>query len=235
MHAIHTDGLTKRYRTTRALAGVDLRVDAGEVFGLIGPNGAGKSTTIGILLGYRSPTAGSVSVRGRSPVDDPVAVRERVGAMPERAGLLPRLAGRRHLAFLVRARGVSARPRTLLRRVGLSAEEADRDVRTYSTGMVKRLQLAMALVGRPDVLVLDEPAAGLDPAGIERFRELIAAERDRGAAVLFSSHHLGDVAAVCDRVGFLVDGALREVIDDVEDEEALAARFRRRTGATDGR
>ncbi len=233
MYAIHTDGLTKRYGDTRALDAIDLRVEAGKVFGLVGPNGAGKSTTIGLLVGHRRPTAGSIEVHGHSPVAEPRAVRAVVGLLPERSGVLERMSGRRHLEFLVRLRGAEADPSALLDRVGLSPGDGDADVRQYSTGMVKRLQLAMALVGRPPVFILDEPAAGLDPAGIDRLRAIVRDERDRGATVLFSSHHLSDVAAVSDRVGFLVDGRLHETIADVDDETRLAERFHDLVGATD--
>ena len=222
-YAIHADGLTKRYADTLAIQSLDLQVRTGEVFGFVGPNGAGKSTTIALILGFRRPTAGTVKVLDRPP-SDAIVLRKRVGVLPEDCGLFSRLTGEDHLAFLIDAHDSGEDPRTLLARVGL-AGDGTRRVGGYSTGMAQRLRLAMALIGGPDLLVLDEPAAGLDPEGITRLREIIEEERDRGTTVFFSSHHLDDVAAVSDRVGFLIGGRLSDIIDSDASTDELANRF----------
>lgn len=208
MEAINTSGLTKRFGDVLAVADLDLRVSPGEVYGFVGPNGAGKSTTIALLLDLLRPTRGSVRVLGLDATAAQLRIRRRVGILPERCGLYGRLSGREHLSFAIRAHDASQTPDDLLDRVGLSGD-GDRSTRTYSTGMTQRLRLALALVGEPDLLILDEPSSGLDPAGIARLRDIVTAERDRGAAVFFSSHRFPQVRAVCDRVGVLVDGRLR--------------------------
>jgi ABC-2 type transport system ATP-binding protein len=214
MTAIQTDGLTKRYgggilgTDVTAIDDLDLCVEDGEVYGFLGPNGAGKSTTIDMLLGYASPTTGTARVLGHDVRADPEAVSERVGVLPEGYGLYDRLTGRRNLELAVEWRGASDAPDRLLDRVGLAAADAARPVGDYSKGMTQRLALAMALAGDPDLLVLDEPSSGLDPNGIRLLREIVREEADSGTTVFFSSHILGQVEAVCDRVGILDDGEL---------------------------
>lgn len=218
MNAISTDGLTKRYGDVVAVNDLNLRVEAGEVYGFVGPNGAGKSTTIGILLDLIRPTGGSARVLGRDAQSEQLDIRERVGILPERCRLYGRLTAREHLAFAIEAHDADENPVDLLERVELT-NAADRPAREYSTGMAQRLRLAIALVGRPALLILDEPESGLDPNGLARLREIVRRERDRGAAVFFSSHSLDQVRAVCDRVGILVGGELRadESLSDFED------------------
>ncbi len=217
--AIRAKGLTKEFGggddRVVAIDGLDVAVEPGEIFGFLGPNGAGKSTTIDLLLGFTEPTAGQVSVLGVDPGTAPESFRRRIGTLPEGLGLYERLSGRRHLEFAIRWKDADDQPGALLERVGLSAEEAARPVGEYSKGMEQRLALAMALVGSPDLLILDEPSSGLDPHGIRRLREIVRAERDRGATVFFSSHILGQVEAVCDRVGILYQGDL-VAVDTVE-------------------
>ena len=215
MAAIRTSGLTKRYgggllggRAVTAVDDLDLVVEEGEVFGFLGPNGAGKSTTIDALLDYGRPTEGTVEVLGHDVQAEPEAVRARTGVLPEGYGLYDRLTARRHLEFAAEWQGVDDDVDALLERVGLDADDATRPVGDYSKGMQQRLALAMALVGDPDLLILDEPSSGLDPNGIRLLREIVRAEADRGATVFFSSHILGQVEAVCDRVGILADGEL---------------------------
>jgi ABC-2 type transport system ATP-binding protein len=137
-----------------------------------------------------------------------VAVRERTGVLPEGFDVYDRLTGREHVEFAIESKGADDDPDALLRRVGLSESEAARPAGGYSTGMRQRLALAMALVGQPDLLILDEPSSGLDPAGAKEMREIVQAEVDRGATVFFSSHILGQVEAVCDRVAIMRDGTL---------------------------
>ncbi|MFP4591242.1 MAG: ATP-binding cassette domain-containing protein [Halobacteriales archaeon] len=208
MAAIETRALTKRFGEVVAVDGLDLTVDRGEVFGFLGPNGAGKSTTINVLLDLTRPTAGTASVLGLDCQTESQAIRERVGVLPEGFDLYGRLTGRQHVKFAARAKAVTVDPEAVLARVGLDGDAADRTVDGYSKGMRQRLALAMAMVGDPEVLILDEPSSGLDPTGIEEVRQLVRAEADRGTTVFFSSHILSEVEAACDRVGVLHEGTL---------------------------
>jgi ABC-2 type transport system ATP-binding protein len=212
MSAIETAGLTKRYGSVTAVNSLDMTVEEGEIFGFLGPNGAGKTTTIDILLGYTRPTSGESEILGRPSGDE--KVRERVGVMPEDFGLYPRLTAEEHIGFVAESKGIDADTRALLERVGLEGD-GERRVGGYSKGMKKRLLLATALVGEPDLLVLDEPTGGLDPNGARAIREIVREENERGATVFFSSHILGQVEAVCDRVGIMREGRLAAV-DSIE-------------------
>ncbi|MCU4799872.1 ABC transporter ATP-binding protein [Halobacteria archaeon HArc-gm2] len=205
--AIDTDGLTKRYGSTVALDGLDLTVESGEVYGFLGPNGAGKSTTINLLLNYVRPTDGSATVLGLDPWDDVVALHDRVGILPDRYDTYDGLSARRHLRLVIDTKRSDDDPEALLTRVGLT-DAADRPAGEFSQGMEQRLALAMALVGDPDLLILDEPFTGLDPHGVALVRDVVAEETDRGATVFFSSHVLGQVELVCDRLGILHHGSL---------------------------
>ena len=209
-------GLRKEYRAKEyppfrvrrhlAVDGLDLEVPAGGVFGFLGPNGSGKTTTIRCLLGLARPTAGSCRLLG---VPTPARVGEvigRVGAIVETPALFPTMSGRRNLRLLGRTEGIG--PRTVdfaLERVGLS-ERGDDLVRTYSLGMRQRLGLAQALLKDPEVLILDEPANGLDPAGIKEIRELLRSLGDEGRTVFVSSHLLVEIEHTCDRVAILSRG-----------------------------
>ena len=218
MTAIELSGVTKRYGTVTALRDLDLRVEAGEIYGFLGPNGAGKSTAINVLLDFVRPTAGTASVFGHDCQEDPLAVRRRIGVLPEGYDVYERLTGRQHIEFACESKGVRTDVDRHLERVGIT-EAAGRKAGDYSKGMKQRLILGMALVGDPDLLILDEPTTGLDPNGARKMRELIERERDRGATVFFSSHILGQVDAVCDRVGILKDGELvaEDTIDGLRD------------------
>ena len=206
--AIRVHGLTKEFGNVTAVDDLDLVVEKGEVFGFLGPNGAGKSTTINMLLDFIEPTAGSVEVLGYDAQDASESVRKQIGVLPEGFGLYERLTGKRHLAFALNWTDADDDPAELLDRVGLDPADADRPVGDYSKGMQQRLALGMALVGDPDLLILDEPSSGLDPHGIRQMRELVREEAERGTTVFFSSHILGQVEAVCDRVGILNEGTL---------------------------
>lgn len=209
MTAIETAGLTKHFgEDVVAVDGLDLRVETGEVFGFLGPNGAGKSTVINMLLDFVRPTAGSATVLGDDPRTEADRIRRRTGVLPEGGALYERLTGREHVEWIARANEVSVDADGLLDRVGLSGDDVDRPVRGYSKGMRQRLGFAMALVGEPELLILDEPSAGLDPTGMQEFREIIRAEARDGRTVFFSSHILSEVEAVCDRLGILNDGQL---------------------------
>jgi len=205
--AIQVDGLTQRYNDIVAVNDLDLTVEQGEVYGFLGPNGAGKSTTIDTLIGATRPTSGSVSVLGYDAQTASISIRQAVGLLPGEFGLFERLTGREHVAFAQNCKDVTESPDDLLARVGL-AEVADQRASGYSTGMGRRLALAMALTGDPDVLVLDEPTRGLDPNGARTVRSIVREEVERGATVFFSSHSMEQVESVCDRVGVLRNGQL---------------------------
>lgn len=217
MTAIELDGVTKRYgdggvslgrsKVVEALSNLDLRVEEGEIFGFLGPNGAGKSTTIDILLDFTRPTAGHARVFGHDTRAETLAIRKRIGVLPDGFDVYDRLTGHQHLDFAIESKASDDDPEAIAERVGIS-DAIDRKAGDYSKGMTQRLVLGMALVGEPDLLILDEPSTGLDPAGARDMREIIREERSRGATVFFSSHILGQVDAVCDRVGILRDGEL---------------------------
>ena len=214
MAAIELAGVRKEFGDVTALDGVDLTVNEGEVFGFLGPNGAGKSTTINILLDFVRADEGTARVLGHDVREESVAVRERTGVLPEGFSVYDRLTAREHLQFAIDSKEADADPYPLLERVGLE-DAVDRKAGGFSTGMRQRLALAMALVGDPDLLILDEPTSGLDPNGARQLRELIEAEAADGATVFFSSHILGQVESVCDRVGILRAGEL-VAVDSVE-------------------
>jgi len=207
MPAIELDGVTKRFGDVTAVDELSMTVPEGEVFGFLGPNGAGKSTTINVLLDFVRPTAGTVSVLGMDAQERSVDVRERTGVLPEGFSVYDRLTGRQHIEFAIESKEVDADPDAVLDRVGLDGE-GDRKAGGYSKGMSQRLALGMALVGEPELLILDEPSSGLDPAGAKEMRDIVREEADRGATVFFSSHVLGQVEAVCDTVGILRAGEL---------------------------
>jgi ABC-2 type transport system ATP-binding protein len=214
MVAIDAAGLSKQYGTVTALDRVDLAVQEGEIFGFLGPNGAGKSTFINLLLDFVRPTAGSVSMFGHDCQANGVAARERIGVLPEGYSVFDRLTGRQHVEYAIRSKDADADPVEVLERVGVR-DAAERKADDYSKGMKQRLVFGMALVGEPDLLVLDEPTTGLDPNGAAEIRTILKEERSRGAAVFFSSHILEQVEAVCDRVGILQDGEL-VAVDTIE-------------------
>jgi ABC-2 type transport system ATP-binding protein len=207
MVAIELDGVTKRFGDVTAVSDLDLTVPEGEVFGFLGPNGAGKSTTINMLLDFVRPTSGEVRVLGLEAGRDSVVVRRRTGVLPEGYDVYERLTGRKHVEFAMRSKEVDDDPDAVLERVGI-ADAADRKAGGYSKGMRQRLVLGMALVGEPDLLILDEPSSGLDPGGAREMRDIVRTEADRGTTVFFSSHVLGQVEAVCDRVGIMRAGEL---------------------------
>ena len=215
---VRAEALSKTYRVgffarrVRAVEDLSFEVRAGEIFGLLGPNGAGKTTTLKTLLGFVKPTSGHAFIAGRRA--GTVASRRQLGYLPENPALYEFLRGDEYLIFAGRLCGLSraeARKRTaeLLERVGL-AGRADRPIRKFSKGMVQRLALAQALVGDPRIAILDEPMSGLDPIGRKDVRDLILQLRDEGRTVLFSTHILSDVEAICDRVGILVEGRLTD-------------------------
>lgn len=205
-HLVETSGLTKRYGPTLAVDGVSLAVRRGEVYGFLGPNGAGKTTTLRILLGLIRPSAGTVRVLGHPP-GHPAGLA-RIGALVEDPTFYPYLSGRDNLAVLAGYAGAPAeRIGDALATVGLS-DRADDRYTTYSMGMKQRLGVAAALVKDPVLLILDEPTNGLDPAGMADMRALLRRLASEGHTVLLSSHLLGEVQQVCDRVGVISRGKL---------------------------
>jgi ABC-2 type transport system ATP-binding protein len=168
-----------------------------------------------MLLDYVRPTDGTATVFGLDAHEDVEAIRRRIGVLPEGFGLYDRLSARRHLEFARDWKDADTDIAAVLERVGLSAADADRPVGGFSKGMQQRLALGMALVGDPDLIILDEPSSGLDPNGIRRMRQLVRQEAAGGTTVFFSSHILGQVEAVCDRVGILHRGEL-VAVDTVE-------------------
>ena len=205
--AIVTEGLTKRYGDTLALADLDLVVHAGEVYGYLGPNGAGKTTTIRLLLGLHRPSAGRARLFGVDAWSDAVEAHRRVAFVAGEPFLWPALTGAETIAFLAKVRGgVDTAYRDVL--VDRFELDVDKKVRALSKGNRQKVQLIVALASRADLLIMDEPTSGLDPLMEMAFRESVREASDRGQTVLLSSHILSEVEALCDRVGILRAGRL---------------------------
>ena len=248
--AISARGLTKRYGDVPAVDALDLTVERGELYGFLGPNGAGKTTTIRMALGLILPGDGEVALLGE-PVRIDRAPLERVGALVEEPAFWKYLSGRKNLEYFARAGsgGDRAGTRTRLERVdavletvGLTAAAGKR-VKAYSQGMRQRLGLALALLGEPDLLVLDEPTNGLDPTGMREMRVLLRRLADDGTTIFVSSHLLSEVEAMCDRVGVMAQGrlvaegppsSLRGVADRMRVDADDVARARAVVAATRG-
>ena len=196
-----------------ALRGLDLEVRAGEVFGVLGPNGAGKTTTMNVLLGFTQPTSGTASLFGID-VRQPIA-RQRIGYLPEMTYYYKFLTAEEILRFYAKIFGLARgeadkRIAALLKLVELE-HAAKRPIKSYSKGLPQRVGLAQALINNPDLLILDEPTSGLDPLGRMKVREIIQRLKNEGKTVFFSSHELGEVETVCDRVGIVHQGELKAV------------------------
>ena len=205
--AIRTRGLTRRFGDLVAVDDVSLEIPQGGVIGLVGPNGSGKSTTIRMLLGLIQPTEGAAEVLG-APITDPSRYADRVGALIESPAFIPTLSARRNLSSFAMLRGLpNTRVDEVLQIVGLT-ERAGDDVRKYSHGMKQRLGIAMALLPDPDLLILDEPTNGLDPAGIVEIRSLLKRLAADGRTVIVSSHLLSELEAAADYVVIIRFGAL---------------------------
>jgi ABC-2 type transport system ATP-binding protein len=214
--AVAVEGLTKVFpvpfhrQSIVAVRDLNLRVAAGEVYGLLGPNGSGKSTTLKIILGLVSPTRGRTTIFGRD--SSLVESREAVGFLPENPYFYKFLNGEETLRFFGKLSGLSGkrlnnRAEEMLELVGLTNARQQR-LGTYSKGMLQRIGLAQALINEPKLVVLDEPTAGVDPAGSRDIRDIIVDLKKRGVTVLLSSHLLSQVQEICDRVGILAKGSL---------------------------
>jgi ABC-2 type transport system ATP-binding protein len=216
---IVVEGLTKRYAGhVLAVDGLSLSVERGSVFGLLGPNGAGKTTTMRMLVGLIRPTSGTIDLFG-TRVHPGASVLRRVGVLVESPGFVPHLSGRANLELFWRAGGASMADADLDRALDVAdlGSALDRTYKTYSHGMRQRLGLAQALLGRPELLVLDEPTTGLDPGQMREIRTVIRSLASEGTTVLLSSHLLGEVEQVCDHVAVMRRGTLvaEGAVDDL--------------------
>lgn len=208
MTVVETCGLTKRFKDVLAVDQVDFAVERGQVFGFLGPNGSGKTTTIGMLMGIVTPTAGSFSLFGASSPKELLAARTRVGATLETPNFYPYLGGRDNLVITARLKGVGdERIDECLDLVGLGDRGKHR-FKTYSLGMKQRLALAATMLNDPELIVLDEPANGLDPQGMREVREIIAVLADRGKTIFLSSHLLAEVERICTHVAIVRKGRI---------------------------
>ena len=227
MPVIEVTSLTKRYGTTVAVDDLSFGVERGRITGFLGPNGAGKTTTLRVLLGLVEPTKGTATIMGRPyrSLDEPAV---QVGAVLEATGFHPTRSGRNHLRVLAAATGVAdSRIDEVLALVKLE-QWAHRKVKTYSLGMRQRLSLACALLGDPDVLVLDEPANGLDPEGIRWLRDLLRSLSAQGRTILISSHVLAEIAQTVDDVAIIQKGRLvaHATLEELTARGAEAVRVR---------
>jgi ABC-2 type transport system ATP-binding protein len=229
--AIETIGLSKTYGSVRAADSVSLRVGRGEIYGFLGLNGAGKTTTIRALLGMIRPSAGSVKVLGQPVGPNGRGPWKRVGHMVERPSAYPELTVRENLEVARRLQGIADRRATdrVIGRLDLG-EYAERRAGTLSTGNLQRLALARALLHEPELIILDEPANGLDPAGVVEIRELLAAlAREKGVTVFMSSHILTEVDRLATRIGIIHKGRLIEELEAEKLEELRSRRLEIKT------
>lgn len=228
--AIETSGLCKNYGPTRAVIGLDLVVEPGQVFAFLGPNGAGKTTTIRILLALQRPAGGTAAVLGLDCGRDGVEIHRRTGYLPGELALYPRMTGRQHIAWYARARG--------LRDLSLAEELAgrfgavlDRPARELSKGNKQKVGLVLAFMHRPELLVLDEPTSGLDPLMRSEFARLAREVTAEGRTVFWSSHELDEVQRLADRVAIIKQGRLvaTQTVEHLRDNapQTVHARFAR--------
>lgn len=209
---IHCSQLYKSYKGgVKALDGVDLQISRGEIVGLIGPNGAGKTTLIGCLLGLLKPDSGSVLIDSQSP--DMLSIKAITGYVPERAEFEFWMSGRQFLEYHHGLANLDPKTRKrdieeALLTVELQQSSWNRRLKTYSRGMLQRLNLAQLLIGTPRLMLMDEPTLGLDPTGLSVVRRIVEAARQRGATAIINSHQLDEVERICDRVVFMKKGRI---------------------------
>src|SRR6476620_2984565 len=221
MPVIEITNLTKDYevgfwrkRKVRALDGLSLSIDHGQIFGFLGANGAGKTTTLKLLMRLIFPTGGSAQILGRDISD--VSMHQRIGYLPENPYFYDYLTAREFLDYCGELFGLdrasrARRTEEMMTRVGLEAKSWDRQMRKFSKGMLQRVGLAQALINDPEIVFLDEPMSGLDPIGRREVRDLIASLKQDGKTVFMSSHILSDIEVLCDRVAILKRGSLSQV------------------------
>ena len=207
---VETQGLTKRYGSSRGIEDVSFTINEGEVFGFLGPNGAGKTTTIRTLMGLLRPTAGSARIAGLDCWDQSVEVKRLVGYLPAELSLDPNLTGGQILEYFGHLRGGvdQAYLKQLIERLGL---DPTRKFRQYSSGNKRKIGVVQAFMAKPRLLILDEPTNGLDPLNQQEFDRMVREVRDEGRTVFLSSHILGEVEQTCDRVGIIREGRLVRV------------------------
>jgi ABC-2 type transport system ATP-binding protein len=221
---ITTEELTRKFGTLVAVDTLNVEINEGDIYGFLGPNGAGKTTTIRMLSTLIKPTSGTACIMGHDVLTEPNRARRAIGIMPERPGFYEEMTGRKQLRFYgefykIPRPKLDARIEELLTRVGLT-RFIDAAIKTYSHGMRKRLAIAQALIHEPKILILDEPSTGLDPAGVQEFRELIRSLNKEGYTIFLSSHVLPEIQQVCNRVGILRRGKLvaEDTIDNLRDQ-----------------
>jgi len=208
---IRTAGLSKKYNGKAALAGLDLEVDEGQVFGLLGHNGAGKTTTVSILTTLLDPTSGAAEVNGHDVIKDSGDVRRSIGYLPENVEFYDALSLGENLAFFARLSGIAkpgSRIREVLKYLDFEGHEKER-LSTFSKGMRQRVGIAQAILHRPSVLFLDEPTSGLDPVGVKMLRDtIVQLNTDLGMTIFMNTHLLAEVTKTCTSIGILRDGDL---------------------------
>jgi ABC-2 type transport system ATP-binding protein len=205
---LEVENLVKTYRGVRAVDDVTLSVQKGEIYGFLGPNGAGKTTTLRMLMGLAHPTSGRVRVRGIDPAADPRTAHTGLGFLPETLSFYKTLTGRQTLRFFAEVKGLGReRADEALALVGL-ADAGDKRLGEYSRGMTQRVGLAQALMGDPEILILDEPTGGLDPLAHRQVKDLLRDRNRKGVTIMFSSHILAEVQELANRVGMLRRGSL---------------------------
>ena len=229
--ALRVVGLTKRYGTTTAVSGLNFEIGEGEIFGLLGPNGAGKTTTIAMLATQRRPSSGDATLFGHSACKEQYLVRQMIGLAPQEVSLYPALTAAENLQFFgsiygVRQPELRERIDELLALVGLDAHR-DHQVGIFSGGMKRRLNLAVSLVHRPKLILLDEPTAGVDPQSREQILKIIGGLRDDGNAILYTTHYMEEAERLCDRLGILSEGKLVAVgtLDELLSGTGVRARL----------
>lgn len=225
---VRTTGLTKRYGRLTALSDVSLHIESGEVFGYLGPNGAGKTTTLRLLMGMIRPTAGSATVLGLDAWHNSVEVHRRVGYLQGEAALYDKLTGRQHIAYFCHLRGTDDQSGALKLAARLDLD-LDHPARTLSKGNRQKVAVVLALMSAPELLILDEPTSGLDPLVQQEFHAILREHAARGGSVLLSSHALGEVQRVADRIGVVREGQLIAVerLEDLRGKSLhhISARF----------
>jgi len=209
---LRLDSLAKRFGAVQAVSGLSLSVRRGEVLGLLGPNGAGKSTTLSMAIGLLAPDAGTVEYEGLGSPRS-ASVRARIGYAPQSLALYDELTGAENLRFFARLQGIRRirdRVDAALERVQLAARAGDR-VRTYSGGMQRRLNLAVALLNDPEFLLLDEPTAGVDPQSRNNILELVRSLADEGRTIVYTTHYMEEAARLCHRIAVMDHGRILDV------------------------